>query len=442
VTLNQAGQRVMTSGTSYAAPHVTAIAGLLLSFDSTLTVPELRNLIVQGARRRNRQVAGKPVVNAYESLKLAAERPGAPLCGNQMWTTGENIVVQRGSTTETIVSIGGGIDRKNVDVLHGGRVMRVNVQDGWGRDYERRYAYDPASGRWTQRGPQVEGWTSRVPESGGTYLSQVLRSHDSDTLITFSEWNEPGSIAALQIRVRSPQGSKEIWIREPYAPPTLKWTCSYKWEESLHTSPDENCAGTGVNTYPSGYPLRTETPGWRVAYSPTGGELIVAFIRNVVEAAYPSEWTPCPLLPGESYPSTLYCRRAYRTARYLDTKVHTVRISDGGIVRTVTIPSAHVFRLALDESGTEMMTQHRSGTTSDVMLWEISGSHRRSYWQRTEDRNTCEVRVFHVQTGQPLMQSALRDCQRDPGLFVSPSLAPTRPPAIVTRQNPLSARRP
>lgn len=72
-------------GTSFAAPLVAGIAGLLKSFDPTLTAAELKTFILLGAQRGGRQVAGDAgqyLANAYESLKRAAERLGTPICGH------------------------------------------------------------------------------------------------------------------------------------------------------------------------------------------------------------------------------------------------------------------------------------------------------------------------------------------------------------------------
>lgn len=76
------GAIIRRSGTSLAAPIATGIAGLLLSFDPTLTATQLKELVVNGATNGGLVGTGfthaRPVVNAYHSLKLAAQRPGAP----------------------------------------------------------------------------------------------------------------------------------------------------------------------------------------------------------------------------------------------------------------------------------------------------------------------------------------------------------------------------
>lgn len=73
------------TGTSFSTPMVAGIAGLLKSFDPALIADSLKSLILQGAQLGGRHVvgdAGQYLANAYESLKLAARRPGTPICGH------------------------------------------------------------------------------------------------------------------------------------------------------------------------------------------------------------------------------------------------------------------------------------------------------------------------------------------------------------------------
>ncbi|NOT10084.1 MAG: S8 family serine peptidase [Gemmatimonadales bacterium] len=71
------------TGASLSAPIVSGIAALLLSFDSTLTSAQLKDLIIQGAAAGGRSIQNDPtkfLVNAYESLKLAGASSGKRIC--------------------------------------------------------------------------------------------------------------------------------------------------------------------------------------------------------------------------------------------------------------------------------------------------------------------------------------------------------------------------
>ena len=117
--LDPAGQPTSLSGTSFAAPYATGIAGLLLGIDPSLTAGDLDSLIVHGALQGTYSANGIPLVDAYESLKLAAERSGTPLCGNRVWASGPEIWASRGASKERIFTAPDTVGLLNV--RHGGR---------------------------------------------------------------------------------------------------------------------------------------------------------------------------------------------------------------------------------------------------------------------------------------------------------------------------------
>ena len=130
-TLDRAGTPRTGTGTSVAAPLVSGVAGLLLSFDPTLTAAQLKTLLVDGAVIGGSTAGGIPILNAYESLRLAAQRPGAPVCGNRMWRRGLNVVVRRTPTVtdtfrwtapDTVIALLG---------PHGGKYLGARNAKGW-----------------------------------------------------------------------------------------------------------------------------------------------------------------------------------------------------------------------------------------------------------------------------------------------------------------------
>ena len=176
------------SGSSLSAPIVTGLAGLLLSFDSTLTADSLHHYIVQGAIRGGKTAGGIPIINAYESLKMAAERVGAPLCGNRVWVENNQIVVQRGSGSEVLYS--GGTPVGLLVPYHGGR--RVDFTND--QFVEQSLVY--ANGQWTVTDP-----ASAPPAIwSGTFNSISRSTHDGDS-VAYTVGTDLGSSEQVDVRL-------------------------------------------------------------------------------------------------------------------------------------------------------------------------------------------------------------------------------------------------
>lgn len=180
---------VLASGTSFSAPLVSGSALLLFAFDPRLTAREVRQLLVQGAVRGSRVAGQYPILNAYESLKLAAERPGAPLCGNVVVaspasaTGGTTTVrVTRGSgPMETIATIPTHPDTViHIDVVHGGKQLIRETGD-----FPRRWE-TVAQHNGTSWQVLPAPWTT-IPNPSITGSSNSWHgwSHDADTLLSF-----------------------------------------------------------------------------------------------------------------------------------------------------------------------------------------------------------------------------------------------------------------
>lgn len=136
------------AATSAATPLVAGAAGLLFSFDPTLSAEQVKRYLVAGARAGARASArasaratgadGYPILDAYAALQLAASRDGAPLCGQRLWYDGESLVVDRDTA-------GGRVE--SVPLALGPEAVRFVVPAEGGRDV---YFYHEAeaTGAW------------------------------------------------------------------------------------------------------------------------------------------------------------------------------------------------------------------------------------------------------------------------------------------------------
>lgn len=162
-------------GTSFAAPLVSGVAAALTAFDPTLTASTLKQYLINGAKNGRYQVADVtrtdsiPMLDMYESLKLAATQPGTPLCGNRVWNDGNNqIMAERGNSTEPLFSRPGTDYAAFTNPFHGGRRIEVG--------FSYQYKYSQSTRDWSQDTYVPAGDSS----FGGAYLSYTYAAdHDN-----------------------------------------------------------------------------------------------------------------------------------------------------------------------------------------------------------------------------------------------------------------------
>jgi hypothetical protein len=127
--LNRDGGEAPFAGTSAATPLVAGAAGLLFSFNPALQASDVQQLLVGGATNGNRRTQDTTILNVYESLKLAAQRANAPLCGNRVWSSGGAIYAQlAGSSTEQLFATS--MSAWNVIPMHGGHRIEYTTDSG------------------------------------------------------------------------------------------------------------------------------------------------------------------------------------------------------------------------------------------------------------------------------------------------------------------------
>jgi hypothetical protein len=174
---------------------VTGAAGLLLAFDPAMSIDSVKSYLINGAKDGGRTASGYPILNAYDALKRAARKRGAPLCGNVLYPdSAHDIVIARNDSatvTDTIQS--GDPPYQLLAALHGGRTI---------------YLSDSAAAS-TMTWTSDNSWTGPISNSAafdtlsGYELSSVNLAdglnHDGDTTIFYNQggYYDPGCACAV-----------------------------------------------------------------------------------------------------------------------------------------------------------------------------------------------------------------------------------------------------
>lgn len=425
------GQIDTVSGTSIAAPFVTGIAGLLLSFDPRLSGGELRQLILEGARRGGHFATGftQPVLipNAYESLRTAAERPGAPLCGNRVWAAGGAVYADRGGSPEQLFQLGepGGY----LDVYHGGRRIDVDVAHGFGR------TFTLSGGNWSEVA-DPSTLPSGVPS--GAFNSLIGFSHDRDTLLVpFPSGTSNSFSLGLSIRtVQQPDPPQSLGtVTVPVAPSAMMWEC--RWREAQVRSQDGQAVFDHWFCVDSVATGSQEHAGPVFAYSPAGDRVILAFNRRLTISSVTGSFAACPWSRQGSNYNTDECLASYTITEQTErSDILEFDIRTGNPRSLFTMAGREVLALSIGESGTEgtfdtgVSNSSVTAVPSDSLQgWEVESP--------TPQNPACQVEFREIDTGLPT-RPAISSADPCTSFFlVGGTLAPLRaasPGSVSTRQ--------
>jgi subtilisin family serine protease len=341
-----------SNGTSMAAPMVAGVAGLLKSFDPSLTSKEIKDLLIRGSQNAGRIVVGggdgrqAHLVNAYESLRLAAERKGAPLCGNRVWLDGNDLVIQRGkskeSPTDRIPDAVTGFGAE-VQALHGGR--RIQVYDG---ATFQRYVWVLRDGTWQQE-------LMTTFEFSGPTRSSYRSSHDGDAYTYLSG-------GQVFVRYRSESQARNLGKLPIRESATGKYVCTRRWNQhwngSTHCT-DSTFVGSTVHVIPAG-----------PAFSPANDRILVSIHVQSVSIEETHNWYRCleDWLTAEGYWKHLECQDIVINTFQGSTGIFSYPMEGGGPISLFSV-SGRVYLNSMSEDGKELYLQRTLSAPGSMHRW-------------------------------------------------------------------------
>lgn len=338
---------VYRTGTSFATPLVAGVAGLLFSFDSTLTPALVKQLIIQGARAGGDSAGGVPLLDAYESLRLAAQRRGAPLCGNRLWGDSGAVVAERtpasGFFDDTLATVPAGSGSSYLLPIHGGkRLLNGGFAAPW-----REVRWSPGAG-WAVVSPPGPVVDTTI---GSTYWSARGVDHDR-TRTLFS--------GVTAITPGAPGSVRYSFTLNP-TPPVL----------SVLSAPvisgTDSTAGVCVKTLSGGSCGWVMHPFYQskvsVAMSPDGARgfyAITQFINRVVASG------PISVCPDDTFATcTEFDRITEPTG---PTEIFEIDFAANTAVQRWTVPR-YVFRLGMSERNDEIVTTEGEQRFNEHYSW-------------------------------------------------------------------------
>lgn len=377
---------VPATGTSFAAPLVTGVAGLLMNFDPRVTSTEVKALIIQGSTNGGRSVDGLPLLNAYEVLKLAARRQGAPLCGNRVHSTasGDVIAERVGRADELLfTSIDGTPYTDLLNVLHGGK----RIQIGDYREFKWSLTNTNAS-HWSQTPSSIPSGQYH-DSAGGAFLSWYDgMDHDRSTYLIINNSPTQGvGVFTPQLMTASGNLFRVLsQLNYPVRQVNGAFVCSTGPADSLVTTycpgnPDPNIGREFVGSWV------ITTGVMPYAFAPQGNFILhganYRFQSHQVTNRYGSDGR---LVTTEAPRDTSSSLELWKVDTASGAVPRQLRVGDAG---EFARDGLSVEWLAIDETGTEF-------------VWQIG----RSVSDETNGTQTCKQRAIEYRAlpGHPTVQ--------------------------------------
>ncbi|HEY0017607.1 MAG TPA: S8 family serine peptidase [Longimicrobium sp.] len=420
------------TGTSFAAPHVSGVAGLLFAFDPRLTADTVKQLLLEGARRGGRTAGGIPILNAHESLVMAARRAGAPLCGNRLWMTLGTLYAQRDTASpagEPLFTLPTTPNSTlySFNALHGGKLVNA-----WGGTGDVMRQWTPTG--WADAALPPESYP---PGSNASLFSRFRWSHDGDTTLTILsvrtsptvtftlrlDDNVAGTrrtLGNLPVAVYN-QGTS-VCLRELFKVPDAT-------HEYLTTTDNDSLrqAYTEFRQRIAAHPCQSTGDGdsfryatARGVYSPRGDRAYV-FVTERAGTTTPGAWTNCITHERLWYGNNYYnaevegrCRGSQTVNESAGTRIYRVSIPSGAITLVGWGETqAELLNPALRENGLEWVVDRQLATSRSQTSW-APGADFPTLTDQPQVR-TCTAQYRTVADGTVLLAPPGAACQRDGG---------------------------
>jgi len=373
------------SGTSFAAPLVTGLAGLMLQTDSMLTPAELKAKIIAGSVLGNIPIAAGHLVNAYESLKLTAEKPGTNLCGNRVWSEDGAIRVQRGPDTEQLISTGGPSGFLNV--FHGGR--RIDWVDQG--DNEHSVVRDGPD--WIQV-PDADRAALPDRNPGGTYRSMGSRdnvywasaTHDGDQLLRMDNTFISETDALVELKTSTDNGATWNTVHSFVQSGSNNTTNEYVWRRAKFAEDGTTFVEwTNIDSVDAGVGSGTMATG--AEFYPSGSKALLEVRTGRGETkVLTDEFEACPWASQIDGVNTEECRSIRVSGENLGSDVYEVNLAPGHVGEMrhlVSLSGLEVFSAGVSEAESEIMVTganqrfdyERVPRTDGTPGWTYTNSH-------------------------------------------------------------------
>jgi hypothetical protein len=412
----------LDEGTSFAAPLAAGAAVLLKDFDPSLSSAALIKAIEDGAREE----LGVKKLDAYGALKKAAERSGAPLCGNRVYGKGDKLMVQRDSSRIEPLGVMGTFPPGNgwINALHGGH--RVNVY-AW----PNQWVFEHTPTGWTRTA--VSEFPYTPGENGGAFNGQSSRTHDADTVF-YARLSQN----TVQIVVSDTVTYAQQQIGTLQLPPLPHWSGDCDFEGYYVSDGRYECRSYG---YARGQNGTYGSLSSKV--SPIDGSLYFSIgYLTEREVGGPAGWWNCGTVSDIVNGTLRFFDNQCRETRTYDQSLDSLRIyrvvrPSGVPVYLTSLIGAVPTTMSISEDGRELLfLSSRDTTGGRTYSWRTNAPMSSSQTVHPTYA-TCVIAAIPIVqmahgpvlgTPKVLAQETASRCQGEGSQFNIPTLAPTRAP--------------